>query len=553
MRNRWLGLPRRNCLHLKLRVVSMLWISWLAIFFANQSIACEVPTTLRSDGGDKKNNESGQAPPNHGGLTIRWDRVQAVAKQIDIRIQERLEREGIAAAEAADDESFLRRAFLDLAGVPPVPSAIEEYLSNDAADKRAKLLSKLVDAPSFANRLADEWTQVLVPDTMSDPTFDTQRESLRRWLAQKFSTNTRYDRIVSDLLIASGDPAEQPTAFYTVLEVKPEKLAEKTCRVFLGVALDCAQCHDHPFDKWKQPDFWGVAAYFAQVSADGMTPGQMNTMRIADQTVGEVRLPETETIVAPKPLLSGLETSLAIGSRRQQLAIWVTSKQNEWFAKATVNRTWAMLMGRGIVEPVDDMSSKNIPSHPELLQELADSLRSSGYDLKELILGIVLSDTYARSSKHPKSKGIELYASMIPKPLTSHQLSASLRQMSRQNRNAMGPDQWDALGRELGPIRAESSEFVGGALQSLVLQNSKMVETLWDENSSKLLKALHAPHLNHQERIEWMYLSTLCRKPTPREAEFLMKIEASNEEGVPNWESDLLWALINSTEFATTP
>ncbi len=245
--------------------------------------------------------------------------------------------------------------------------------------------------------------------------------------------------------------------------MKPEKLAEKTSRIFLGVALDCAQCHDHPFDKWKQADFWGVAAYFAQVQAPNRpNANAMMSAGVIDVDQGEVTLPETQTVIAPKPLLDDVQSANAFGSRRQQLAIWVTSRQNPWFAKAAVNRIWAMLMGRGLVEPVDDIGTKSIAAYPGLLEELAVFFRQSKFDVRKLALAIAMSKAYASSTREfREDPEATPFAAMRAKPLTARQLSATLRQAARQS-SASDADLWSQVASKLGRSAANRPNSRGG-------------------------------------------------------------------------------------------
>ncbi len=294
---------------------------------------------------------------------------------------------------------------------------------------------------------------------------------------------------------------------------------------------------------------------------DGRTDVSMVGGSIVDVDDGDVFLPETTTIVAPKPLVTGIESSLGIGSRRQQLAIWLTSRQNPWFARAAVNRVWSMMMGRGFIEPVDDMGKNAVASHPELLNRMAEFFRKSGYDLKRLHLAIACSKTYARKAyrggdSRPTDDIYDptRFQAMISKPLTARQLASCLRQAARQSPQA-DSDVWTQFASQFGKIRGDGSEYAGGVLQSLGLQHSATTESVWKEVSSKLLTALKAPHLSPEEQIDWMYLSTLARYPTPKERAVTTELLAESSSDEQNWQAraDLLWALINSTEFAMTP
>jgi Protein of unknown function (DUF1549)/Protein of unknown function (DUF1553) len=525
--------------------------------FLHLAIVCfSVVLTNPLVGSDESKNTSSTQDPN----SPKTVSAVAMADRIDYLIDAQLAEAGLSKAPLATDAEFIRRVYLDVTGTNPEPSAVVEYLADTSLDKRQKLIASVVASPAVANRLADVWTDLLVAEDPGQEIGMPARESLRRWLYRRFQENQRYDRIAGDLLIASGNAVDEPTAFFTSLELKPEKLAEKTSRVFLGVALDCAQCHDHPFDSWKQNDFWALAAYFAQLksSAGGAElNAAMNNLSIFDSDTGEVTLPEKETVIPPRPLISGVESSLGTGSRRQQLAIWITSKQNPMFARAATNRIWAMFMGRGLIEPVDEMGTKAQASHPELIDDLANYFKATDFDIRQLITAITLSESYARSTRGVTDNADpSLYASMVAKPLTARQIANCLRQVARAPMPVGNQiDPWQQLASELGTMRGDASEFTGGVIQSLRTQHDPKMEQLWESSSSRLLRALNAPFMDSMGRVKWMYLATVCRPPTDEEVRILSPLTGENvaEGKEAEWPHDLLWALLNSSEFAITP
>ena len=511
------------------------------------AVACQDEVSSSAESSIESNATTSLARSRLDPWTIR------VIEAIDGPIAARAAEAGASLTGAASDAEFLRRAYLDLTGCQPAPSLVVSYLASSQPDKRWQLLTDIGKSNAMSSRMADYWSEILLPEN-SEAFVEPQRLAMRRWLMRKFSEGMRYDRLVAELLIATGDSSEQPTAFFSLLEAKPEKLAEKTARVFLGVSLDCAQCHDHPFEAWKQKDFWGLAAYFAQVKSDP----SMNMQRVSihDSSQGEVTLPNTEQIIPPKPLLPGVESALGIGSRRQQLAIWVTSRQNEWFSRAAVNRVWAMLMGRGLVEPIDDMGPNSQGSYPEILQSLTQLFKEGGYDLKRLILAIVSSDTYARSSRNWNHTNADhLILGMHSKPLTSSQIAACLRFVARKSLPVENQDEWNQFAIAMGKTRGENADFVGGILQSLQMQNSAAMEQVWNERVSTLLQALDAPFLDRKSKLEWQFLATLGRPFHQQEEVAIDKWLQTqpDEEAFRAFRSDLLWAIVNSTEFAMTP
>lgn len=486
--------------------------------------------------------------------------AHGLARELDAEIAKFVSTSQQSGGEIADDAEWLRRVNLDFTGVSPDARSLLSFLESSDPKKRAVELERLSTSVAMSVRLADIWTDILLPDAIDLP-LQPERAALQRWLYQQFSDGRRYDRIVAELLTAEGDSRASPTPFYTLLEGKPEKLAEKTARVFLGVSLDCAQCHDHPFDRWKQRDFWGVAAYFARVRTVPIAGNRMGMVSISEATSGEVTMPNESETILPKPLIDHVESSLGLGTRREQLAIWVTSRQNEWFARATVNRMWSLLMGRGIFEPVDDLSALEDGDAKALLDLMAKRFRESGFDMRGLMIAIGSTEAYSRTSRGQvesapgRSHDPLGLLRMRSKPLTSQQIAASLRQIARTTTTPNGQDQWSVFAEQLGKTRGEAGEFVGSVLQSLTLQNSKLLMEVWEQEKSKLLRALNAPHLARRERLRWQYLSTLSRLPTEREwekFEVFLDPKASDQEFL-EFQEDLLWAQLNSTEFAMTP
>lgn len=476
-----------------------------------------------------------------------------MAERIDELINTRLREQGRASEAVCDDATFLRRVTLDLTGRNPTSGEVVTFLQNTNAQKREELVERLLQSPTCAVHLANIWSSWLLPEMQELQIPGAGPSGLQNWLRNRFADNLRYDRLVADLLVASGPTSSGPSYFFTALEGKPEKIAAKTSRVFLGVQLDCAECHDHPFDHWKQRDFWGFAAYFAQVSADGMR-GPMDS-QVTDRDEGEVKLPNSEEMIAPQPLVSTGQSGLTSGSRRQQLTLWLTAPENPYLARAAVNRCWSLLFGRGLIEPIDDMRSIDMASHPELLSELSQHFAASNYNLRGLIQTLVNTQAYQRQSlpagAQPNGTSEpDSYAAMPIKPLTSTQLANCLQQVARDITGTQGRAQANQVAAQLGKLRGDHSAATLGIVQALVTLHSRQLDNVHQDGTSRLLQALAAPHLNDEKRIEWMFLSTLCRKPTGDEIEAILKI---SKDDTTSWQADLLWALVNSTEFAMTP
>lgn len=547
-------------------------------------------------------------------------RRPAWTARVDELIEAKLSEQGLQPAGLCDDATFLRRATLDLTGRNPSTAEVIAFLRDADPQKRTALIDRLLTSPACAVHLANIWSSWLLPEMQAIGPPGGGNGGLHTWLRNRFSDNLRYDRLVADLLIASGSASSGPGSFFLSLEGKPEKIAAKTARVFMGVQLDCAECHDHPFDHWKQRDFWGFAAYFARLSADGMQGGP-GASEVMDRPEGEVKLPNTEEVIAPKPLVATGLSGLESGSRRQQLTLWLTARENPYLARAAVNRCWSILFGRGLIEPIDDMRSIEIASHPELLRELTHEFASGGFDLRGLLRGLANTRAYQRASDlrvigQPEDAAENSYAFMPVKPLTSTQLASCMLQVARDVTGDQARTQAAVLAQQLGKLRGDHSAATLGIVQALVTLHGNQLAKVHEQDQSRLLQALAAPHLNTQKRVEWLFISTLCRQPTRDEVDAVLhlswvetkpaevssagvspgsddsatetleaepvkneptKTETSESETsvgdnsrgaksaagrsssdaatdqIPAWQADLLWALVNSTEFAMTP
>ncbi|GIW99693.1 MAG: hypothetical protein KatS3mg111_3026 [Pirellulaceae bacterium] len=485
-------------------------------------------------------------------ITLSPDRLTA---RVDELIADHLQQIGWAPAGPCSDAEFMRRACLDLTGRPPSASEVADFLADQHPAKRERLVDRLVDSPEHAEHLAAVWTDYLIPEA-DTPLRVTGRAGLQRWLHERFAGNLRYDRLVADLLTASGPIETGPTAFFLALETQPEKIAARTSRVFLGVQLDCAECHDHPFSHWTQRDFWGLAAYFAQI-ANGQPGMGMGGGELIELSQGEVRLQGTDEVVFPKPLLDVGTSGLPTGTRRQQLTLWLCAPENPLLARTAVNRVWALLFGRGLVEPLDDIRSYEQASHPQLLQELTDYFVASEYDLRNLLRALAKTELYRRSHRHPSgSAPVESYAVMPIKPLSRRQMAASLLQVGRQI-PAADSEQIALWADRLGVLRGDASEAKLGIVTALVTLHGPDVDLLSREHRSPLLIALTAPHMDLPQQLRWLFLATLNRPPSVEEMQLLvseaMQQAEHGEEAADQWLSDLLWALLNSTEFAMIP
>ncbi len=487
------------------------------------------------------------------------DTATAMAARIDDLLDARLRQAGVRAAEPAADAEFIRRATLDLDGIIPSGSEVSEFLKDDSEAKYTRLIDQLLANPRHATHLAGVWSKMLLPaDAQSERAAEVA--GFTSWLRRRFAENIRYDVIVADLLTTTGNSNRGGAAlFYTAAGLKPEDLAASAARTLLGVQIQCAQCHDHPFDHWKQADFWSFAAFFARVQ---QAPGsQPPDVQLVDAVAGEVMLPGTTEAVSPKYLGAEPPSEDADVNRRRQLAIWLVSRDNPYFARVAVNRAWSLLFGRGLVHPVDDFGRHNPPSHPQVLEELAEYFVESGYDLTAVFRAIGYTHAYRRSSQWSSEEPPpELFARMPVKTLSAEQLYDCLVRATRSSQAsaAAGPPAGPTM---LGPRQqfiarfnmasSEATEFVAGIPQILALMNGALTAEASDPARGGLLKALEAPIFDDRERVEALFLSVLSREPTDVEAERLVQYVSQGGETGDRRQAlgDLLWAMLNSPEF----
>lgn len=545
------------------RALSLAWIACLAW----QSVVWLAPAGAQQESPRHDAPKSGDAPPDalqtDDSQPAEQARRAAMARRVDELLTQRWSTEGVQPAAVASDAEFLRRAYLDLTGAIPRVSEARQFLADSAPDKRARLIDRLLDSPAHPTHLANTWRGFMLP-----PNVDIAQQNnvvgVQRWLRNQFADNLRYDRMVGDLLVATGGGDTGPALFYTALEVQPEKLAATTSRIFLGLQIDCAQCHDHPFDRWTQRDFWGYAAFFAQLRQPD-SPDAVTAVSLQDLNQGEVKLPDSDEVVPPKYPGGATVDPDARGTRRQQLTIWLASRDNPYLARAAVNRVWALLFGRGLVEPVDDLGPHNPPSHPELMQELSLYLVDIGFDLRELLRTLANTRAYQLSSRWEGDDlpAEELLARMPVKTLSAEQLYDSLARLLLLPPAAMATNPQQSSSRLLDPRRQafiarmqtpsrKATEYETGVPQALTMMNGTEMIAATDSRESGLLTALDSPLFDDMQRVETLFLATLTRLPRDEESSKFVEYIASG--GVTGDRrralGDCLWALLNSAEFA---
>ena len=496
-----------------------------------------------------------------GGAADRSDGTKGGDRsaRIDQLIAARLKAEKVPASPRADDAEFMRRVYLDITGVIPTAEEATAFLDSKDPNKRRKLIDELLASPKFGRHMADIWQELLL--TRNSDNRRLQPAPFVKWLEDSFNANKPWDKFVTDLVTASGPQDQNAAVTYFLSNATPDKVTDNVTRNFLGVQLQCAQCHNHPFTRWKQTEYWGMAAFFMKVRPDnvnrtartGNTPGV--TEAAGPRGRGQ-RLPDSAKIV-PARFLQGEEPKLRTSDPyRPVLAQWLTSSKNPFFARAMANRVWGQLFGRGLVNPVDDMHDGNPASHPELLKELADGFAASGFDVKGLFRTICNSEAYQRTSRPVEGNedaDASLYSRMAIKVFMAEQLYDSLTQVAGTTRVIERPGR-PAAGRGVprGPREqfvnffrvdegADPTEYQAGIPQALRLMNSPQT------SSANLVNSLVRSNKNPEEAIAQLYLATLSRRPRPQELERLLA--HVKKVGARDGYSDIAWALLNSSEF----
>jgi hypothetical protein len=508
--------------------------------------------------------------------------AQPLSARIDARVTAGLA--GAEPAPPASDEEFLRRIHLDLIGRIPTVTEARTFLDSPAQDKRAKLVDALLASPEYAANAARLWRTVLVPQATTNLQTQYLGVSVEAWVREKLRGGASDAQVVRDLLTARLDyldwtpqmranpaPGLSPVGFYQANDLKPETVSAAVSRTFLGLKLECAQCHDHPFDKWTQKQAWETAAFFAGVSPlePEIKPAPGLALR-RSLKVGDTK----ETATAK--FLDGKEPT--DGDPRVAFADWLTRKENPYFARVMANRVWANMFGVGLVDPADDWGPHNPPSHPELLDELAEAYAAvqplppsggsgvaprrqteGGFDPKVLIRAIAASGAYQRTSRltHPSQTDLRKFARMTVKGLSAEQLFDSLATATGYRDSPPSTDSafgWPARSpRGLfiakfggGPARTDMQVSI---LQALSLMNGEWVSAQTNPATGHAVKAVAAaPFLDDAGRVEALFLGALGRRPSKVEAEratAYLRDAADKPQAV----ADTLWALVNSHEF----
>jgi len=481
---------------------------------------------------------------------------------------------GLLPSPPSDDGEMIRRLTLDICGTLPTAAEVSAFIADTRPDKRAQLIDRLLDRPEYASYFALKWADILRNRGRG---YGTQQQRpgtalFAGWIRDSVAANMPYDRFVTEILTAVGSQETNPPAlWYHTVRTTPDYV-ESIAQAFLGIRIQCAQCHHHPAERWSQADYYQLAAVFARVGrrggfADAEVPTS-ETIYLADE--GDVVHPRTGKKMLPRPP-GGAEFKLGTyDDPRRSLARWMTAADNPYFARTMANRMWGHFLGRGIIHPIDDARSTNPPSNPELLDALARDFAAHKYDVKHLIRTICNSSVYALSSAPNESNrdDAQSFARFYPRRLPAEVLldaMAQVLQAPAKFRSVAGdfprgtraidlPDEavpshfLDVFGRPLRNSACECERVDAPALgQTLALVSSPDIqEKLTAEKG--LVASLASNKNPHAENVRDIFISVFARPPRPREEAVALSFLESQKDRREAYAS-LLWSLLATNEF----
>jgi hypothetical protein len=481
---------------------------------------------------------------------------------VDDLVFSKLRRLHIAPSALSSDREFLRRVYFDTIGLPPPLAESRAFLESADPEKRTKLIEALLGRPEHAEVWATRFSDLFRVGLLDQG--DKGGRLLYNWLRKAMREDLPYDRFATELLTASGNLFYNPTSnFYYITErSEADNIAVNVSQVFLGVRIDCARCHNHPWEKWTQDDFWGFAAFFGRMGVKDTYQGDESQILLKDR--GEVIHPKTKKPAAPKYLDGPEESEGPDEDIREKLAAWMTSPRNPWFARAVVNRVWKHYMGRGLVEPVDDFRVTNPPSNPALLDALAQDFAGHGFSLRHLHRTILNSAVYQLSSlPNETNRGDAVnYSRYYPRRLMAEQLMDAIVAITGL------PEKYE--GHMLGTRAMAIPEGAPGRFLRTFGRMAPREKICERDNSPDMAQTMHLisgdtlqkkitgkggtldrwmaePSISDGEIVRRFFEAALGREPDERE--LAMALPPSGGGGRRRAFEDLQWALFNSKEF----
>lgn len=493
---------------------------------------------------------------------FQWDAPKP-ANAIDESVFALLQRLQIPLSPACSDGEFIRRASLDVTGLLPDPAETRAFLADPALDKRAKLVDRLLASPDFARFWAFRWGDLLriAPATVSEPGTHKYNE----WLVDAWERNVPYDEFARTLLTAQGSTLENPPANFFRTTANTAEATEMTAQIFLGARIQCAKCHNHPFERWTQDNYYGLSAFFDRLQR--RKGNRNNEMFIFTARRGETTQPRTSKTMPPWVPGQGELQIPSDSDRITSFAEWLTRPENPFFARVEANRIWSQLMGRGIVEPIDDFRDSNPPSNPELLNALSKILVESRFDRKQLIRSILNSQTYQRSARTLElNRDDERFFSHARRQiLSAEQLLDAVGRITGQPERfgslpvgtpatqLPAPQPNNLFLVAFGQPARQSScacerQNQPSLTQALQLSNSQTVESRLKNGGGALIKKWISEGKDDPAILSDLYMAALCREPSDVEREKTSSYIASQSDRATALE-DVVWSVLNLREF----
>ena len=489
---------------------------------------------------------------------------------VDAAVFGKLKQLGIPASDVCDDATFLRRVSLDITGGLPPEEEVRAFIADASADKRDRLIDRLLDTTAYADHFANKWNFVLrnkkeggddAPGTML----------FHQWLWTKMYDNTPYDQFVREIVTASGDPQTNPAVVWYRDVDSTEEQVEDTAQLFLGLRIQCARCHHHPFEKWSQDDYYGMAAFYNRVGKK-VVPNASGTMRdrrvFHNEGIATSSNPRTGKALKPTGLGTPAYDIAADSDPRVKLADCMSDPKNPFFAKSLVNRYWKHFFSRGIVEPEDDMRETNPPANPELLNALSEHFIQSGFDLKDLVRTICNSRTYQLSAlpNEYNASDKQNFSRYYPRRLSAEVLYDAFHIVTDTSENFGGmPAGTKAMqladassatyflqvfGQPKGDTACECERSMDANLaQSLHLLNGREIQDKIARDGARTARLATDAARPDDERIKELYRWVFAREPNAEELEVALAYLKKHADNVRRGYEDVVWALINTKEF----
>jgi hypothetical protein len=480
---------------------------------------------------------------------------------IDKLVGDQLRKLNIVPSGVADDAEFLRRVYLDVIGTLPTADEARRFLAVPRPDRRAKLVDDLLDRPEYADLWTMKWADLLRVDRQALGARDAF--AYYSWIQDNLAANAPADRMARELLTAEGPQADAAQAgFYKAIAARGAQAAAVS-QVFLGVRIACAECHHHPYDRWSTADYYGMAAFFQNLN---FKPGRDGPSLCAEG-VAEAKNPRTGQAYPAHALAEPAPTTSEPGDRRRELADWLTSPENPWFARNLANRLAAHFFGRGLVEPVDDVRATNPPTNPQLLDAMARHLVDSKFDMKALIRAITASRVYQTSSKPNETNGRDEqnYSRALFKRMPAEVLLDAVSQTTGVAEKFPGAaagtravQLWDSdvshyflklFGRPVRKSSCECERTVDASVaQILHLMNAPQLQAKLAHESGRVATIVRTIP-DDRALIDELYLTFLSRPPSTDERRYALEYLSTRTAERRKAAEDLAWSLMNTLEF----